>query len=352
MANDAPKANQANQANQAHPPELAKGPMRAGEAREPGPVRNAVSSAGSSTGASRSDATLKDRLARAYAERNALAVGFIQLALARGWPAGRAMDPNPKRDWGPDWRHMLCVQLPSGQLLQWHLSPDALPLIKGVPAYKGSLVGQNLAWKLNWPEALANALAFGMAEAITKGDSAPRGPSLQPSHSSHDPAEPPSQPSSPSSLRDTPARVKASYWGPKTFRVEECASVSAALNWLIRNRHTVVKDAQIEEPGRPVRTYTSVLLSELAVKMGGRSLVKNTQKPENSEKEVAISRGTDKAVKNPKSMAPSPLSDLSLRSPSNAVSPSNSGSGDILVRATAAAKMLKTMNETEVQTDK
>lgn len=180
-----------------------------------------------------------DRLARAYAERNVLAVAFVKMALAAGWEAGQAVDEDPRKGWSPDWRHMLCVRLPTGELLQWHVSPQALPLLSDIPPYKGPLDGPALARDGDWPLRL---VCIGKLAV----------------------------PKSPSTAAAGRERVKASFFGARTFRVEECGSFHAALGWLIRNRHQVVRDAKIEEPGKPAHCYTPASLNELAVRIEGR----------------------------------------------------------------------------------
>lgn len=204
----------------------------------------------------------KDRLARAYAERNALAVAFVKMAVMSGWPAGRSVDHRPKNNWGPDWHHIVCVALPNGELLRWHLSPDDLPLLQGLPCYTGPNDGPTAARRGDWPSLLPAALRSnpiekgGAAAEFARGASAPRCGATPP----------------PTALNTdiVRRRVKASYWGPRAFRVEEFATFNAALAWLIRNRHTVVKDALIDESNKPIRLYTQTKLNELAVAMDGR----------------------------------------------------------------------------------
>lgn len=202
----------------------------------------------------------KDRLARAYAERNALAVAFVKMAVAIGWPAGHAIDPRPRKGWDPNWNHLVCVLLPEGHLLRWHLSPDDLPLLEGIPRYAGLTSGATAARHGDWPLLLQAALKCSAGRWARPGGGPER--IVDEQHASPK--------TSSLNTEDARQRVRASYWGPRTFRVEEFATFNAALAWLIRNRHTVVKEATIEEPNAADRMYTQVRLNELAVAMEGQ----------------------------------------------------------------------------------
>lgn len=93
---------------------------------------------------------LQARLDRAYAERNALAVAFAKAALAAGWTAGRGYDADPTKDWTPEWRHVIYVDLPDGRQVSWHLAPAQVPLLEGLPEYPGRWNGTFVARDPDW----------------------------------------------------------------------------------------------------------------------------------------------------------------------------------------------------------
>lgn len=94
--------------------------------------------------------TASARVQRAYSERNALAVAFAKAALAAGWKAGQGTDNDPGKDWDPEWRHVVYVELPTGQQVSWHLSPSELALLEGLPLYDGEWDGTFGARDLRW----------------------------------------------------------------------------------------------------------------------------------------------------------------------------------------------------------
>lgn len=89
--------------------------------------------------------TSAERADRAYGERNALAVAFTKAALAAGWKAGQGIDNDPEKDWGPEWRHVVYVQLPDGQQVSWHMAPAQLALLQGLPEFDGQWDGTFVA---------------------------------------------------------------------------------------------------------------------------------------------------------------------------------------------------------------
>ncbi len=76
-----------------------------------------------------------------YSERNNLAIGLAKMALLAGLKAGRGFDDDPKKDWAPEWRHIVYVDLPNGSQVSWHMSPKELPLLDSLPAYEGGWDG-------------------------------------------------------------------------------------------------------------------------------------------------------------------------------------------------------------------
>lgn len=100
---------------------------------------------------------LEARLTRAYAERNALAVAFAKAALAAGWKAGRGFDDDPKKDRTPKWRHVLYVDLPTGEQVSWHMSPTEVHLLDGLPEYSGRWDGTFIARNPDWVGLISGA---------------------------------------------------------------------------------------------------------------------------------------------------------------------------------------------------
>lgn len=95
-------------------------------------------------------AQLGDRLDRAYAERNALAIAFAKAALAAGWRAGRGYDDDQSKDWAPEWRHVVYVDLPDGRQVSWHMAPAEVELLDRLPQYAGEWNGEFTARDPFW----------------------------------------------------------------------------------------------------------------------------------------------------------------------------------------------------------
>lgn len=95
-----------------------------------------------------SDDILKARVDYAYAQRNALAVAFVKMALLQGWPAGRGIDGKVENDM--EWRHVVYVDLPNGSQVSWHMSPDCVYLLDGLPCYRGEWNGEFTATSVDW----------------------------------------------------------------------------------------------------------------------------------------------------------------------------------------------------------
>ena len=115
-------------------------------------------------------AQLGDRLDRAYAERNALAIAFAKAALAAGWRAGRGYDDDQSKDWAPQWRHVVYVDLPDGRQVSWHMAPAEVELLDRLPQYAGEWNGEFTARDPSWcrfdaPAAAQEAVAW-MAEPV------------------------------------------------------------------------------------------------------------------------------------------------------------------------------------------
>lgn len=94
----------------------------------------------------------EDKLNNAYSQRNALAVAFVKMALLLGWPAGRGIDGCEENDM--EWRHVVYVDLPNGDQVSWHMSPDDVNLLDGLPCYRGEWNGQWTAKQVDWVKLL------------------------------------------------------------------------------------------------------------------------------------------------------------------------------------------------------
>lgn len=95
---------------------------------------------------------LERRVNDAYAQRNALAVAFVKMALRMGWSAGRGIDGREENDM--DWRHVVYVDLPNGSQVSWHMAPDQVKLLDGLPEYGGVWNGEWTAKDVDWVKLL------------------------------------------------------------------------------------------------------------------------------------------------------------------------------------------------------
>lgn len=95
----------------------------------------------------------------AYAERNKLAASVAKLvARLPGWSVGVGLHDG--RDWEDDWRTVLFIDTPVGQL-SWHFHDSERHLLDGLPAYEGKWDGHSTEEKyrrlleavaLGWPK--------------------------------------------------------------------------------------------------------------------------------------------------------------------------------------------------------
>lgn len=92
--------------------------------------------------------TDQDKLNGAYSQRNSLAVAFVKMALLQGWPAGRGVDGREENDM--EWRHVVYVDLPNGAQVSWHMAPNDVKLLDGLPCYRGEWNGQWTAKEVDW----------------------------------------------------------------------------------------------------------------------------------------------------------------------------------------------------------
>ena len=81
-----------------------------------------------------------------YAQRNELTIAFAKAALAAGWKAGKSIDPMAD----PEWANVVYVDLPDGRQVSWHMSPDCVPLLDGLPQYAGTWDGTFIGRETGW----------------------------------------------------------------------------------------------------------------------------------------------------------------------------------------------------------
>jgi hypothetical protein len=82
---------------------------------------------------------MEERTQRAYTERTIVAVALAKFALSQGFKAGTGLDDNI--EWDDDWRVVLYVNTPAGQM-SWHIAPDDQHMLEGLPAYDGKWDGK------------------------------------------------------------------------------------------------------------------------------------------------------------------------------------------------------------------
>lgn len=70
----------------------------------------------------------------AYKERGQVVALLARLAERWGWRVGMAKHPESDTTWDADWRNIVLIDLPTGQV-SWHLHDDELSLFAGLPEY-------------------------------------------------------------------------------------------------------------------------------------------------------------------------------------------------------------------------
>ncbi len=85
-----------------------------------------------------------------YSQRNELAIAFAKMAILAGFNAGRGFDSDESKQWDDEWRHVVYVDLPDGRQVSWHVSPDCVPLLEGLPQYDGKWDGSFVAREFGW----------------------------------------------------------------------------------------------------------------------------------------------------------------------------------------------------------
>lgn len=87
--------------------------------------------------------TAKDE---AYAERNKLVAWLARAAAAFGWRAGVGQHPATDTTWEADWRTIVFIDTPAGQL-SWHFHDSEKPLLWGLPVYLDAWDGHSTTEK-------------------------------------------------------------------------------------------------------------------------------------------------------------------------------------------------------------
>lgn len=94
----------------------------------------------------------------AYTERNRLAVVLAQIALERGWAAGRHVDPTQD----PEWRNVVIIDLPTGQI-SFHIgiADCSTSGFKSLPRYPGTWDGHTTDEKWERVSQFVNQMSTG-----------------------------------------------------------------------------------------------------------------------------------------------------------------------------------------------
>jgi hypothetical protein len=85
---------------------------------------------------------LRAKKDNAYFERNKCVTLIAKMALALGFKAGIAQHDPDDKDWEDDWRTVIYIDLPSGQV-SWHFHDSHIHLLDGLPIYDGSWDGHS-----------------------------------------------------------------------------------------------------------------------------------------------------------------------------------------------------------------
>lgn len=84
--------------------------------------------------------SLEQRVNLAYRQRNDAAIALVKMALMLGWPAGWGIDNKADND--IEWRHVVYVDLPNGEQVSYHMSPEDVIHLEGLPTYRGTWDGK------------------------------------------------------------------------------------------------------------------------------------------------------------------------------------------------------------------
>lgn len=88
-----------------------------------------------------------DAMQKVYTQRNNCAIAFAKAAVAAGWKAGRGIDPAQP---SPDWHHVVYIELPNGRQVSYHIAPEQVPMLTGLPVYGGEWDGTYVGRTPDW----------------------------------------------------------------------------------------------------------------------------------------------------------------------------------------------------------
>lgn len=78
----------------------------------------------------------------AYAERDKCVSLIARIAVAMGLPAGLDQHPAEDQAWDNEWRNIIRIELPAGQV-SWHIRDNELPLFSFLKPYNGEWDGHD-----------------------------------------------------------------------------------------------------------------------------------------------------------------------------------------------------------------
>ncbi|HEY9643065.1 MAG TPA: hypothetical protein V6C57_21430 [Coleofasciculaceae cyanobacterium] len=104
----------------------------------------------------------------AYSERNSVVALVAKMAIALGFKAGLGKHDPADASWDDDWRSIVFIELPSGQV-SWHLHDSDLPKFAFLLPYEGQWDGHTTEAKYQLIEDLTvESLTLGK---VSKGKS-------------------------------------------------------------------------------------------------------------------------------------------------------------------------------------
>ena len=100
---------------------------------------------------------LRARKDEAFTERNRVVALLARMARELGWRAGIGThEDKPGEAWDPEWRTIVCIDMPNRQA-SWHLHDRDAHLLEGLPRYEGTWDGHTTEEKYQRVAALAAA---------------------------------------------------------------------------------------------------------------------------------------------------------------------------------------------------
>lgn len=76
----------------------------------------------------------------AYVERNKCVALVARMAVALGLEAGLGRHEEEDKSWEDDWRNIVFIELPTGQV-SWHIHDSDLPMFNWLSGYEGGWDG-------------------------------------------------------------------------------------------------------------------------------------------------------------------------------------------------------------------